>query len=184
MFYNHDMQKSIALVLALFVLWILASTYWYTCHIKYLCNSKDILNTATGFPSLSNFSLSSFAKPTSIVISTTTNNEINLPIHFTANLRPVLDYNLKSDFAKLINASKNGGTVLITGQNEPRLDGTLDQNSSSALVNQAISFLQNNGVPKTSIVVSTEGTIDSLSLTKYQFPNRQIILIIGDNNTK
>lgn len=178
------MQKSIVFVLGLFALWTLTSTYWYTCHIKYLCNNKSIRDTAPGFPSLSNFSLPSFAKPTTAVTQITTIDEINLPIHFSSSLKPILDSSLKNDFTKLVTASKNEGKVLITGQNEPHLDGTLDQNLGSMLVNQTIRFLQNNGVPKTSIVVSTEGTIDSISLAKYQFPNRQVILIISNNNTK
>lgn len=177
-------MKQISFILLAFILWSIASTYWYTCHIKYLCNNRGISSNIS-LPVLGNLSLPVLTKPTSVAIQVPTADEISLPIHFSANsLKPFVDPSQNDDFKKLITASKNGAKILVTGQNEPHLNGQIDPNLGSKYVNKIVDLLQLNGVPKNSIVVSTEGTIDSLSLAKYQFPNRHTILIIGEENTK
>ncbi len=178
------MQKPIFYVLGVFILWSIASTYWYTCHIKYLCNNRKTIPNVS-LPILGNFSLPILTKPTPTISQTPNTDEINIPIHFSINSqKPFIDPSLNDDFKKLVAASKSGAKILITGQNEPQLNGQTDISLGSKYVNQTLSFLQSKGIPKNSIIVSTEGTIDSLSLTKYQFPNRHTILIIGENSTK
>jgi|GEM_PF-5856874 len=171
------MNKQVARVLVIFGLWIIFCVYWYSCNIKFLCNK--------GLAGLSLPGLSQIVSPKAENSVESVNNEMNIPIRFAEGLGvAVVDNKLKEELAKLTADVKNGSLVIVSGQNESSMGGVVSSTLADMRVASTVDVLEKNGIAKDKIIVSVEGTMDSLNLEKYKLENRRVVLIIGGLNTK